>query len=136
MYVWDTGSIPDGYYVIKVEVSDEEANPANLVLRSEAVSEPIAVDNHPPRIEKLGFRNGRVRGRVVDSLGPIARIQASIDADSWRDIFPKDLLLDSRTEEFEFDLHEFSGKTHIVAVRAFDAVGNQANAEITVKIRK
>ncbi len=135
-YIWDTGSIPDGYYVIKVEASDEEANPAKRMLRSEAVSEPILVDNHPPRIEKLGFRNGRVQGRVVDTLGPIARIQVSIDAGRWRDVFPKDLLLDSRTKEFELDLGELPGKSHIVAVRAFDAAGNQANGEIVVKTRK
>lgn len=135
-YTWDTGSIPDGYYVVKVEASDEEANPANLVLLSEAMSEPILIDNHPPRIEKLGYRNRRVKGRVVDSLGPIARIQASIDAGVWRDIFPKDLLLDSRSKAFELDLGDLPGKSHIVAIRAFDAAGNQANQEITVKTRK
>ncbi|MDH3199337.1 MAG: hypothetical protein OEM15_00425 [Myxococcales bacterium] len=135
-YTWDTGSIPDGYYVVKVEASDEEANPANLMLHSEAVSEPILIDNHPPQIEKLGFRNRRVEGRVVDSLGPIARIQASIDAGVWRDIFPKDLLLDSRSKAFELDLGDLPGKSHIVAIRAFDAAGNQANREITVKTGK
>jgi outer membrane protein assembly factor BamB len=135
-YAWDTGSIPDGYYIVKVDVSDEEANPKNLTLHSEAVSEPILIDNHPPRIEKLGFRRGLVQGRVVDSLGPIARIQASIDAGPWRDIFPKDLLLDSRSKAFELDLGDLPGKNHIVAIRAFDAAGNQANQEITVKARK
>ncbi|MCZ6807480.1 MAG: hypothetical protein O7F08_11045 [Deltaproteobacteria bacterium] len=135
-YTWETGSIPDGYYVVKVEVSDEEANPENLTLRSEALSEPILIDNHPPRIEKLRFRNGRVQGQVVDSLGPIARIQVSIDAGVWRDIFPKDLLLDSRSEAFELELGDLPGNSHIVAIRAFDAAGNQANQEITVKTRK
>ena len=135
-YTWDTGSVPDGYYVLRVEVSDEEANPENLTLRSEAVSEPILIDNHPPRIETLGFRNGRVHGQVVDSLGPIARIQASIDAGVWRDVFPKDLLLDSRSEAFELDLGNLPGNSHIVASRACDAAGNQANQEIAVKTRR
>jgi len=135
-YTWNTGSIPDGYYVLRVEVSDEEANPDNLTLRSEAVSEPILIDNHPPRIEKLRFRNGRVQGQVVDSLGPIARIQASIDTGVWRDVFPEDLLLDSRSEAFALDLGNLPGNSHIVAIRAFDAAGNQANQEITVKTRR
>ena len=135
-YTWNTGSIPDGYYVLRVEASDEEANPENLTLRSEAVSEPILIDNHPPRIEKLRLRKGRVQGQVVDSLGPIARIQASIDAGVWRDVFPKDLLLDSRSEAFELDLGNLPGPSHIVAIRAFDAAGNQANQEITVKTRR
>jgi hypothetical protein len=65
-YTWDTGSIPDGYYVVRVEASDEPSNPDNLTLRSSATSEPIRVDNHPPRIDQLQVRKGRLQGRVVD----------------------------------------------------------------------
>jgi sugar lactone lactonase YvrE len=132
-YTWDTGSIPDGYYVVRVEASDEQANPESLTLRSNAMSEPIRVDNHPPRIEQLDARKGRVRGRVADELGPIARIQLSIDAGPWRDVFPTDSLLDSATEAFDVALGELPDAAHIIAVRAFDAAGNQANREITVK---
>ncbi len=134
-YKWDTGSIPDGYYVIKVEVSDEEANPQNRKLYSNVVSQPILVDNHPPRIDKLRYRNGRVEGQVVDAIGPIARIQASIDAGPWQDIFPLDLLLDSKNEAFEMVLPEGASRSPIVAIRAFDAAGNQANREIVVSNR-
>ena len=129
-YTWNTSSIPDGYYVVRVEVSDEEANPQNLTLRSRSFSEPMLIDNHPPTIEKLRFRNGVVSGVATDSLGPIARLQASIDSGPWRDIFPKDLLLDSRQEAFEMKLKSGS---HIVAIRASDAAGNQATDEIVTK---
>ena len=135
-YTWDTGSIPDGYYVVRVEASDEPSNPDALTLRSSATSEPIRVDNHPPRIEQLKVRKGRVQGRVVDTLGPIARIQMSIDASPWRDVFPTDSLLDSSSEGFDVSLGELSNNAHIVAVRAFDASGNQANREITAKSRR
>jgi sugar lactone lactonase YvrE len=132
-YTWDTGSIPDGYYVVRVEASDEQGNPESLTLRSNAISEPIRVDNHPPRIEQLEARKGRAHGRVLDELGPIARIQLSVDAGPWRDVFPTDALLDSATEAFDVALGELPDSAHIVAVRAFDAAGNQANREITVK---
>jgi len=135
-YTWDTGSIPDGYYVVRVEASDEPSNPDALTLRSSATSEPIRVDNHPPRIEQLKVRKGRVQGRVVDALGPIARIQMSIDAGPWRDVFPTDSLLDSPSEGFDVPLGDLSRSIHIVAIRAFDASGNQANREITVKTRR
>jgi sugar lactone lactonase YvrE len=132
-YTWDTGSIPDGYYVVRVEASDEQANPEELTLRSSAASEPIRVDNHPPRIEQLKVHKGRVKGRVVDELGPIARIQMSIDAGTWRDLFPNDSLLDSANEGFDVALGSLPGGSHIISVRAFDASGNQANREITAK---
>jgi len=135
-YGWDTDSIPDGYYVVRVEASDERSNPESLTLRSSARSKPIRVDNHPPGIEKLEVRRGRIVGRVVDELGPIARIQMSIDGGDWRDVFPTDSLLDSPREEFDLPLGDLSGDAHIVAVRAFDASGNQANREITVRPRR
>ena len=133
-YTWDTGSIPDGYYIVRVEASDEESNPEQRSLRSSAMSEPILVDNHPPRLEALKVRKGRVLGRVVDALGPIARIQMSIDAGPWRDVFPVDAVFDSADERFDAPLGAISGDSHIIAVRALDASGNQANREITVKI--
>ncbi|MFW2387142.1 MAG: hypothetical protein ACN4G0_02320 [Polyangiales bacterium] len=135
-YTWDTNSIPDGHYIVRVEASDEQSNPPGLTLRSTATSEPIRVDNHPPRIEELAVRKGRVLGRVVDSLGPISRIQMSIDAGPWRDVFPTDSLLDSPNERFDVPLGDISGGSHIVALRAFDAGGNQANREITAKARQ
>ena len=135
-YTWNTGSIPDGHYVVRVEASDEPSNPDSLTLRSTATSEPIRVDNHPPRIEQLKVRKGHVRGRVVDELGPIARIQMSIDAGPWRDVFPTDSLLDSRSEGFDLSLGDLPGGAHIVAVRALDASGNQANREVTVTTRR
>ena len=130
---WDTNSIPDGYYVVRVEASDEEANPDSLTLKSSATSEPIRVDNHPPRIDVLKARKGRVSGRVVDLLGPITRIQMAIDADPWRDVFPVDSLLDDADERFDVAIGKLAPGTHIVAIRAFDASGNQANREISVK---
>jgi len=132
-YTWDTNNLPDGYYVVRVEASDEETNPDGLTLRSSATSEPIRVDNHPPTIDELSVRQGRVRGRVVDALGPIARIQMAIDGGPWRDLFPTDSLLDSGDERFDSPLGPTGPGSHIVAVRAFDAAGNQANREITVK---
>ena len=135
-YTWDTGSIPDGYYIVRVEASDEESNPEQRSLRSSATSEPILVDNHPPRLEALKVRKRRVLGRVVDALGPIARIQMSIDAGPWRDVFPADLVFDGADERFDVPLGAISAGSHIIAVRALDASGNQANREITVKIGK
>lgn len=134
-YTWDTSSIPDGYYVVRVEASDEQTNPDDRALRATALSEPIRVDNHPPRIEALVVRRGAVKGHVVDSLGPIARIQMAIDAGPWRDVFPDDGLLDTGDERFELSLGPLVPGPHIIAVRAFDAAGNQANREITVKTR-
>lgn len=130
-YTWNAESIPDGHYAIRVEASDEPSNPPDLALRSESISELVTIDNHPPRIEELRLKKGQVEGRVVDSLGPIARVQMSIDAGSWQEVFPKDTLFDGPDERFQASVSLSKGP-HIIAVRAFDAAGNQANRELSV----
>jgi hypothetical protein len=57
----------------------------------------------------------------------------SIDAGPWRDVFPTDSVLDSADERFDVPLGAISSGSHMIAIRAFDASGNQANREITVK---
>jgi len=130
-YTWNTESIPDGHYAIRVEASDEPSNPPELALQSRAISELVTVDNHPPRIEGLRLKKGQVQGRVADTLGPIARVQMSIDAGPWREVYPSDTLFDGPDERFQASVALSEGP-HIIAVRAFDAAGNQANSEISV----
>jgi sugar lactone lactonase YvrE len=130
-YVWNTESVPDGHYAIRVEASDEPSNPPDRALVSQAVSELVTVDNHPPRIEQLRLKKGQVEGRVVDTLGPVARVQMSVDAGPWQEVYPTDTLFDGRDERFQATVSLGEGP-HIIAVRAFDAAGNQANKEISI----
>ncbi len=130
-YVWNTESVPDGHYAIRVEASDEPSNPPDRALVSQAVSELVTVDNHPPRIEQLRLKKGQVEGRVVDALGPVARVQMSVDAGPWQEVYPTDTLFDGSDERFQATVSLGEGP-HIIAVRAFDAAGNQANKEISI----
>jgi hypothetical protein len=133
-YQWSTAAVPDGYYVVSVEASDELSNPDALTLRSTSESEPLLVDNHPPTVTGLAFAAGHVRGTASDTLGPVARLEAAIDGGEWRVVFPEDDLLDTRDEAFSIDVSSLAPGSHIVAVRAIDAAGNQTAAEITVTV--
>ncbi len=134
-YTWDTSGIPDGYYVVEVEGSDELTNPKDLVLKGSELSEPIRVDNHAPQISKLKWLNGVVTGTISDSIGPIAVLEFAVDGTGWHVFAPDDGLLDSANERIALRpslASEFTpGKPHIIAVRATDAAGNSAIAEIT-----
>ncbi|MEM1415723.1 MAG: hypothetical protein AAGH15_12525, partial [Myxococcota bacterium] len=134
-FTWDTRGVPDGWYVVEVEASDELANPASLALRSTRESEPILVDNHAPAVEGLALRGREVRGRAVDSLGPIRRLEQAIDGGPFRPLQPDDGLLDEAREELKVDLSGLSAGPHLVAVRATDAGGNAATAELEVVLR-
>lgn len=134
-YRWDTSGLPDGWYVVEVEASDELANPAPNVLRTTRASEPLLVDNHPPRIEGIAFRDGRVSGRAVDALGPIARLEVAIDGGDWLPAYSEDGLLDTRDERFAIPIEGLAPGSHVIAVRAYDAAGNSVSAEVVTTAR-
>ncbi len=132
-YRWDTSGLPDGWYVVEVEASDELANPPANVLRTQRASEPLLVDNHPPVIEGVGFRGGRVVGRAVDALGPIALLEVAIDGGDWLPASPEDGILDTRDERFAIPVEGLAPGPHVIAVRATDAAGNTVSAETTTR---
>jgi len=132
-YEWETEAIPDGWYIVRVEASDELDNPDALVLRDTRDSEPIRIDNHAPRVTELRFAGTRLTGRAIDALGPITRLEYAVDGGDWRAVFPVDDLFDTENERFEIDLSSLDPGTHIVAVRATDAGGNSASSEAQIR---
>src|SRR4029077_8675678 len=52
-YSWDTTTLPDGAYYLKIVASDAPSNPPALALKTERESERFEVDNTPPVIEGL-----------------------------------------------------------------------------------
>jgi hypothetical protein len=131
-YDWDTEPIPDGYYRVRVEASDEIENPAAAVLRERAESEPFLLDNHAPRIDGLRHDNGRVIGTARDELGPIAKLEYALDGLEWKPFHPKDDLFDTNAEAFELDLGKLAAGSHVVSIRAQDARANSATSEIWI----
>lgn len=134
-FAWDTSGVPDGWYVVQVEASDETSNPDGLTLKSHDTSEPFLVDNHAPHIRKLRSRGRTVTGRAVDTMGPIAKLEYAINGKRFHELLPTDHLLDTRDEAFALELpKDLDGGPHIVAIRATDAGGNSVTAETIVTL--
>jgi hypothetical protein len=132
---WDTASLPEGTYRIRVEASDETANPPDRVTRHTLESGPVLVDNTDPVFRKLTVAGRRLQGEVVDGLGPIARVDFAIDGrHEWRPLLPKDGVFDEPSEEFDADLSAVVGAgNHLIAVRAYDLAGNQVVRDVEMK---
>lgn len=129
-YAWDTSAVPDGYYRVRVNVSDEPSNPTPYVLTSSADSGPILVDNHAPRIEGLLISAAaHIQGRAIDTLGPVSRLEYAVDGGEWHSFFPTDDLLDTANEAFDVNVGPLSAGAHVVTVRATDAGGNVGSAD-------
>jgi outer membrane protein assembly factor BamB len=129
-YTWDTKAIPDGFYRVRVEASDETANPDAFTLKTEALSAPILVDNHAPELADMTVKQGKLKGRATDAMGPVASLEVSIDAAPFRPVFPDDGLLDTASEQFSVELGKLTPGRHIVAIRATDAAHNVGSVEL------
>jgi len=132
-YAWNTGSVPAGHYLVKVQASDEIDNPAGRALLHEKLAPPIVIDNDPPRFRMLESAGRRVNGRVVDGFSPIGRIEYSLDGRTWLPVFPADALFDSTEETFTFALPaDLAAGAYTIAVRALDRAGNQATGRLSI----
>jgi hypothetical protein len=131
VFTWDTTTVPDGTYVIKVTASDGGANAPALALAGERDSRSFEIDNTPPAVTLEGGSGGAqlagtIRFAIEDGHSPIQRVEYAGAGERWRQAYPVDGLLDSRTERFELTL-EAEARSPVV-VRATDALGNVATA--------
>ena len=132
-YDWETATLPEGKYRVRVEASDEMANSPDQVLKHSFEASNILVDNTPPVFAALALQGRRLHARVVDAVGPIARVDVSVDGRAeWYPLSPTSGVFDLADETLDSDLSKVVGSgTHIVAIRAFDAAGNYVVRELS-----
>jgi WD40 repeat protein len=134
--VWDTGSAPNGSYVLKVVASDAQSNPPETALRGERESASFQIDSTPPVVTVgTARREGNtivVPFEIRDTDSPLARVEYSLDAQRWQSAFPRDAILDSRHEQFELRLDASSAGRTLV-VRATDVMNNVGAGQVVVK---
>jgi WD40 repeat protein len=133
--VWDTTSVPDGTYVLKIAASDGPSNSPATTLVGELESSSFEIDNSPPRIELKAATPSNSRSvffTVRDEQSSVQRVEYSLDGSRWRTVYPKDGIADSRREEFEILLEE-SEIGRSVLIRATDGMSNVATAVTDVR---
>jgi hypothetical protein len=132
---WETSALPEGKYRLRVEASDEPANPPDQTLRHTLESDTVIVDNTPPRMDTLSLTGRRLRVRVVDGTSPIARVEVAVDGRTeWRPLAPADGVFDTIDESVDADVASIVPPgSHVVVVRAFDAAGNAISRDVEAK---
>jgi hypothetical protein len=136
IFVWDTSSVPDGTYLVKIVASDAPTNAPATALSGELESASFDIDNTPPRIEIQPVAQSSTRTltfAVRDDQSAVQKVEYSLDASRWRVVHPKDGIADSRREEFEIGLAAGEAGGNVI-IRVTDAMNNVATA--TAEIRR
>lgn len=130
--VWDTMSLADGTYVVKIAASDAPNNAPGTAMAGELESAAFEIDNGAPSITVLqAVREGpatKVVFDVVDTHSAIASAEYSVDMGRWQPAYAVDGAVDSRRERFEIKVEgDAAGR---VVIRAADAMNNAASARV------
>ena len=135
--VWDTTSVPDGTYYVKVAASDAPSNSPATSLVGEFESVSFDIDNTPPVVDvqqpatSAGAR-ANVKFVVRDEQSAVQRVEYSLDASRWRVAYPVDGIPDSRREEFDVTLDD-AGSARSIIIRVTDGMNNVATAVADIK---
>jgi outer membrane protein assembly factor BamB len=146
-YSWDTTSMPDGAYYLKVIASDALSNPPDQALQAERESDRFEVDNTTPTIGKIdssptGMNADRSKGVSYDfkftashPTNSIDKAQYSVDGGDWILVRPANGISDYKMETYSFTVHGLSPGEHTIAVRAYDRFENVGAAKTTIQIQ-
>jgi hypothetical protein len=124
--VWDTTSVADGRYVIRVVASDGGVNSPGDTLEGARESEGFDIDNTAPAISVAPAAPGSphvVRVTVRDGHSGVLRVEYAIGGERWQVVYPADGLTDSREEVFEITLPAAADRARLV-IRATDVLQN------------
>ena len=136
IFVWDTTSVPDGTYFVRISASDAPSNSPATALVGELESTSFDIDNTPPRVETMPVtRSGSrltIAFSVRDEQSAVQRVEYSLDASRWRIVHPKDGIPDSRREDFELVLDESEASRNVI-IRVTDGMNNVSTAVVETR---
>jgi outer membrane protein assembly factor BamB len=137
-YSFDTTTLADGAYYLKIVAIDLASNPPDKALKAERESERFEVDNSPPVVGKIDAgvsnRSAQVKFSATDATSSIERAQFSLDGGEWTLVAPKSGISDGKQQAYEFMLHDLKPGEHTIAVRAYDRFDNVGTGKAALSI--
>jgi hypothetical protein len=131
-------TLPDGTYVVRVVATDQPSNPPDLAQRGEMESRPFTIDNTPPLVTLTfsGNENGRARVAIeaTDQTSTLTQAEVAVDTGDWRPVFPRDGIVDSKSESFGYLSGDLTPGEHVIAFRVYDQNDNAGMGKIVVRI--
>ena len=128
-YEWDSRTVEDGRYEIRVVADDARGNTVATKLTGSRISEPVVVDNTGPTIRKYAIeKSGKaatLKVQITDELSVIGSLDYTIDSNAdWKGTLPDDFVFDTTDESFTIVTEDLGPGEHVIALRIKDAVDN------------
>ena len=137
-YSISSDTLPDGTYVVRVVANDQPSNPPDVALRGEMESRPFTIDNTPPvvtvTLDRIETRKARVAIEAADQTSTLTQAEVAVDTGDWRPVFPKDGIIDSKSESFSFLSGDLTPGEHVIAFRVYDQNDNAGMGKLVVRI--
>ncbi len=148
MLQWDSKTVPDGKYQIKIIASDALANPAGMGKTARRISDEFIVDNSPPSVKKFectvvksenGEKKLLIKADITDAMTEIADARITINSGTdWQYIAPGDEIYDSKSEYIEtlVPLAKEISEPVLISMKVQDRFGNIGYAWQIIKSQK
>jgi hypothetical protein len=133
--VWDTTTVPDGRYSLRVSASDAPSNVANRALAGQRESPAFEIDNTGPAIAielPRPAAPNRLAFVVRDAQTQIDRVEYSIGGAPYQPLSPVDGVADSREERYELILPAGTLLSRVM-IRATDAMQNTSTQAASIR---
>ncbi|AQQ09055.1 hypothetical protein L21SP3_00853 [Sedimentisphaera cyanobacteriorum] len=130
-FKWDTSTVPDGIYKLRVTASDRLSNGPENALESVSTETEYIVDNTPPvctgQKAAVEGKKAEINFELTDKYTVIGKVSYTLNSsDDWNTVIPDDLLADSKKESFTINLSGLEKGDNILAVKYADEAGNSA----------
>jgi hypothetical protein len=138
-FEWDGRTVEDGRYEIRVTACDEPSNTIASKLTGVRVSDPIVVDNSPPKIiEHATVVEGdgvTLTMKLFDKLSAIGKLEYTVNSsDKWKGLTPEDGIYDTTEEDFVLTISDMQAGEHIISIRFADAIGNAGYKSFKISV--
>ena len=139
-FKWDTKTVEDGEYEIRVTADDKLSNTPTTKLSATRVSDPFIVDNSAPEIvtQQTAISNdtATLKLGISDRLTIIGSVSYTVDSSKeWTSTIPDDFVYDTTSEDFTIVVSDLEAGEHVIAVCLKDDIGNTAYKTFVVEIQ-